>query len=186
MKTGGADARSAALWHHPHQHHSVRKNLGKDAGETPKGLVRNRTPIKCLAGEGTGHPNPGFLKPLFLYSMCDYKKKAIHMFFLSYRRLFTVATTIFHTLKTYSNFIFPISRRQPFKHSTKKLKKVKGNVVTKPVNKIFKVALNLPTTHLFRLQKASRKSLRLLLIKQFQQPSTIVIISPIDLTFTIF
>lgn len=33
----------------------------------------------------------------------------------------------------------------------KKLKKVKGNVVTKPVNKILKVAPNLPTTHLFRL-----------------------------------
>lgn len=82
------------------------------------------------------------------------KTKAVHLFLLSSRRLFTVATTIFHTLKTYSNFIFPISRRQPFKHSTKKSKKVKGNVVTKSVNKIWKVAPTLPTTHLFRLQKA--------------------------------
>lgn len=38
------------------------------------------------------------------------------------------------------------------------MKKVKGNVVTKPENKILKVAPNLPTTHLFRLQKAVPKN----------------------------
>lgn len=66
--------------------------------------------------------------------------------------VFTVATTIFHTLKTYSKCIFfPISKKDSRSAQRyKKVRKKKGKkVVTKPAKKPTTTAPNLPTTHLF-------------------------------------
>lgn len=100
-----------------------------------RGAGEKQKPHYRLNRGGNSQPEPQF--PFsFSSTYVQLKKKLYICFVLSIRQLFTVATTIFHTLKTYSNFIFLILRRQPFKHSTKKVKKVKRNVVTKPVNKI--------------------------------------------------
>lgn len=86
-----------------------------DTGATSRVLMGNRTPVRGLTG---GHNQSDTLfpsQPLFSFlSICDKKKLYIY-FSISSSRLFTVATTIFHTLKTYSNFIF---RCQEDSHSS--------------------------------------------------------------------
>lgn len=87
-----------------------------DTGATSRVLMGNRTPVRGLTG-GHNQSEPLFpSQPLFfLFYLYAIKKKLYIYFSISSSRLFTVATTIFHTLKTYSNFIF---RSQEDSHSS--------------------------------------------------------------------